>query len=159
MITAVDTNILLDILFMDEKFCQSSRDSLIIASKEGETIICEIVMAEISTAFFRSGKAEKEILSFLSETGIELIPSSIEVFFKAGKAWNLYTSKSKNIVVCPKCGKNADIVCANCGRRIYWRQHIISDFLIGSHSVLHADRLLTRDRGYYKTYFPEIHLM
>jgi radical SAM superfamily enzyme YgiQ (UPF0313 family) len=34
--------------------------------------------------------------------------------------------------------------------------NIISDFIIGAFSELHSDGILTRDFGYYKTYFPEL---
>lgn len=51
MITAVDSNVVIDILLADERFGQASRRALSDAQQRGSTIACEVVWAEVSAGF------------------------------------------------------------------------------------------------------------
>jgi hypothetical protein len=39
------------------------------------------------------------------------------------------------------------------------RDRVLADFFIGAQAQAKADRLLTRDRGFYKKYFRSVKLM
>ena len=39
------------------------------------------------------------------------------------------------------------------------RTRIITDFLIGAHAMIKAERFITRDRGFYKSYFPDLKIL
>ncbi|MDP2949767.1 MAG: hypothetical protein Q8P22_09560 [Chloroflexota bacterium] len=76
----------------------------------------------------------------------------------AGRAWTDYVRRRPARPACPQCGIAQDVRCSSCDASIQPRQHVLSDFVIGAHALVQADRLLTRDRGYYATYVPELKL-
>jgi len=155
MTVAVDTNILFDILLPDPQYMKKSLAKLKLHGKINRLIIAEAVYAELASQFHD----HKSLNDFISDTEIYLVNSSSEALWLAARAWKSYTQNRGSDFLCPKCGKSHGLTCSDCGAVIVSRQHIISDFLIGGHALAHAGTLLTRDRGYYNRYFPELKLV
>ena len=129
MITVIDTNILFDILIPNPKYEASSRSLLDKASCQGQLMICETVAAELGAHF----PQQDLFLDFLGQTRIRVTPTPPSVLHDAGRAWRGYLEKR------PKGSL---------------RRHMVADFMIAAHAAYHADLLLTRDRGFYRDYFP-----
>lgn len=153
MITAIDTNIILDVLIPGEPFSESSKALLDRHISKGQLIICEVVYAELAAWF----SSEKELKTFLSETGIRLVYSNEKSLYIAGTRWAVYARKgNKNLFSCIQCGNSFEANCPQCAAALTKRFHVLADFLIGAHALTHADCILSRDLGVYKTYFKNL---
>jgi hypothetical protein len=130
MITAVDTNILLDILVPNEQFYKASVDALQNAAGEGSLVISDIVYAELCIHF----DTQRDCDAFLESTEMRVQGLTREAHFLASRAWRTYRAQG---------GKRA---------------RILADFLVGAHAQKHATRLLSRDRGFYRKLFPSLNL-
>jgi hypothetical protein len=155
VITAIDTNVLLDVLLPGASWGDVSQRALEKNLRAGRLVICELVYAELAAHF----PSQVELDRFLADTAIAMIPSSASALARAGKAWAEYRPRREEGFLCPQCGNRQQVTCGSCRGAIHARQHIVTDFVIGAHAATHADQLLTRDRGCYKTYFPELRLI
>jgi predicted nucleic acid-binding protein len=131
MITAVDTNVLLDVFGADSTFGLRSKQALRTAISQGRLIACEAVWAEVSGFFPNSHEARQA----MERLGVEFSASTVEAALDAGAAWKAYRKRG---------GK---------------RNRVAADFLIGAHALYHSDRLLTRDRGFYRTCFKRLAIL
>lgn len=153
MITAIDTNILLDILIPGESHSYSSKRLLDNHLASGKLILCEVVFAELAARFL----SEQELKMFLAETGMMLVPSNEKSLHIAGMRWAEYARRSKrNQFFCSECGKSFSMHCPHCKAMVTRRQIVLSDFLIGAHALEQADCLLSRDLGIYKNNFSDL---
>ena len=153
MITAVDTNIILDVLIPGEPFGESSKELLDRHFSQGKLILCEVVVAELAARF----PSQEELASFLADTRMDLLHSNEESLYLAGTRWVQYARKNeKGRFSCGTCGHAFEPACPECKAPLTRRLHVLADFLIGAHALVHADCILSRDLGVYKTYFRDL---
>lgn len=131
MITAIDTNILIDIFGADPIHGMLSEKYLRQCIQEGSICACDIVWTEVAAVF----PSSHECLNAMKILGVEFSPMTQDSTLQASDIWRQYRKSG---------GK---------------RDRVAADFLIGAHSVLQADRLLTRDKDFYRTYFNHLNIL
>lgn len=128
MISAVDTNVLLDVLNARSPHHAQSREWLRSAYDDGAVLVCDVVYAELVPAFGTRALLDAS----LRAVSAMVSPIDTSIAFEAGVRWMRYRAAGGP------------------------RARIMADFLIGAHALASADSILTRDRGFYASYFPEL---
>jgi predicted nucleic acid-binding protein len=132
MTVLVDSNVILDLFSEDPDWWSWSSRALQRAATDGRLIINPIVYGEISFRFESIEDLEQALPPV-----IEREPIPYEAAFLAGKAFTAYRRRA---------GATG-------------RTSLLPDFYIGAHAAIRGYRLLTRDVGRYRTYFPKVALI
>jgi len=129
MVTAVDTSVLLDALLDDAQNGSASMAALQLAAAQGQLVVSAIALAEL-VPILPQGEARR----FLADWNLSFTPETEHVAILAGEMYRSFLKRG---------GK---------------RGRVVPDFLIAAHAQVLADRLLARDRGYYRDYFVQLPL-
>lgn len=127
----VDTNVFIDVFGPVTQHKEWSTDTILRLRPEAKFILTPIVWSELASM----APSEDELMRMLARLELVREPVPFSAAYDAGIAHAAYR------------------------RAGGLRERTLPDFLIGAHAVVRSHRLLTRDGGRYRSYFPSLDLI
>ena len=128
---AIDSSVIIDLLADDARTAEGAEASLRQSLTNGPVVVCDVVLAEITTAL-RDGA---EALGVLEEMGIAFLAVEARSAVRAGEMQRRYRQRGG------------------------LRQRTVPDFIVGAHALLQCSALITRDAGFFRDYFKGLKLI
>ena len=137
MRTAIDSNVF-SAIWSKESTVPVVLRKLSTARSEGALLLCPAVFAELHAY---PGASPTFVRGMLETTGVTVDYNLEEtVWIEAGQRYASYSARRRT-------------------SRGDSPRRILTDFLIGAHALIQAERLLTLDAGIYRRNFPELKLL
>jgi predicted nucleic acid-binding protein len=128
VITAIDTNILIDLLAGTHEEVDRAESAIRTAHAQGALLLPIVCYSELAFRF----EQRKDLDDLLGSISITLLPLDREAAFLAGSFFREYLKRGGV------------------------RTRILADFIVAAQAQLSADRLLTGDKRFFGTSFPNL---
>ena len=129
--TLIDTNVLFDVLTVDEEWADWSAAMLTEAANRGPVLINAVIYAELAVRYDRI----EDLDAAVPEHHFTRAQLPWEAAFLAAKCFERYRRRGGS------------------------RTSTLPDFFIGAHAAVGGFKLLTRDAARYRSYFPKLRLI
>jgi len=127
----VDSNVIIDAATLDPVWSEWSLAALARVAQAARLVINPLIYAEVSVSY----RNLEELEAVLPRESFHREPLPWEAGFLAGKCFAAYRRRGGS------------------------RRSPLPDFYIGAHAAVAGYRLLTRDAGRYRSYFPRLDLI
>jgi predicted nucleic acid-binding protein len=132
VITAVDSNVLIDLGVADASRAGAAARALEECAAAGRLVVCDVVLAELARGF----SGDRDPAGWVRGFGVVYDPIGEKAAVEAGRIHSRFER-----------------------RALRQARRPVADFLIGAHALVQADRLLTSDRGFYRDCFRGLKLV